>query len=202
MRPLLILDLDETLIFGTTWELDYRCDFEVGLFYVYERPMLHPFLDAVSDVYDLAVWSSGSCDYVQEIADVIGSEHEFDWKFVWSRSRCVVGKNLETQESFFIKDLKKTKRFGYPLERTLIVDDTPTKCIRNYGNAIYPSCFEGDWRDRELEPLAAYLLGISDKPNFRSFEKRSWKSIQAGEGISPGFIGGSFASIESCQRDG
>ena len=49
----------------------------------------------------------------------------------------------------YLKPLKKVKRMGWRLERMLIVDDTPEKCLRNYGNAIHPLPFEGGcfrWR--------------------------------------------------------
>lgn len=37
---LLVLDLDETLIFGTERELERPCDFIVGSYFVYLRPGL------------------------------------------------------------------------------------------------------------------------------------------------------------------
>jgi hypothetical protein len=37
-KPLLILDLDETLIYGTETPLDRPEDFRVEPFYIYERP--------------------------------------------------------------------------------------------------------------------------------------------------------------------
>jgi RNA polymerase II subunit A small phosphatase-like protein len=55
-RPLLILDLDETLIFGSEDELDRSCDFRVGPFFIYQRPSLHEFLTAVKQHHDLAIY--------------------------------------------------------------------------------------------------------------------------------------------------
>ena len=118
-RPLLILDLDETLVFGSEWELKYRCDFEVGPYFIYTRPFLDEFLKLVSSAYDLAIWSSASSEYVHAIADRIGQGFESKWQFVWARSRCIERTDMETKKTFYIKDLKKTKRFGYGLERTL-----------------------------------------------------------------------------------
>ena len=53
----------------------------------------------------------------------------------------------------------------------LIVDDTPSKASRNYGNAVYPKLFEGDQTDRELELLGRYLVRLADLPNFRCIGK-------------------------------
>lgn len=75
----------------------------------------------------------------------------------------------------YLKPLSKVRRAGWPLERVLIVDDTPQKCVKNYGNAIYPRPYEGDENDEELKLLALYLEHIKDKPNVRTFEKRRWR---------------------------
>jgi len=60
-------------------------------------------------------------------------------------------------------------------KKILIVDDTPEKSARNYGNAIYPNVFEGDPEDQELVALSKYLLSLKNKDNVRHFEKRNWK---------------------------
>lgn len=57
----------------------------------------------------------------------------------------------------------------------LIVDDTPEKCVRNYGNAIYPKAFEGEPNDNELELLGRYLLKLRHEDNVRHIEKRNWQ---------------------------
>ncbi len=82
----------------------------------------------------------------------------------------------ETQETIYVKDLKKVKRLGYLLERVLFIDDTPDKMARNYGNAIYVSPFEGDDKDNELEVLLKYLLAIQFEPDYRNVEKRGWRN--------------------------
>jgi RNA polymerase II subunit A small phosphatase-like protein len=68
------------------------------------------------------------------------------------------------------------KRRGYSLERTLIVDDTRHKVSRQYGNAVYIEPFEGQREDRELAYLLEYLRKIRDEENFRTLEKRKWRS--------------------------
>ena len=59
----------------------------------------------------------------------------------------------------------------------IIVDDSPHKCADNFGNAIYPSPFEGDKNDNELITLSHYLESICDVENVRIIEKRGWRSI-------------------------
>ena len=73
------------------------------------------------------------------------------------------------------KPLAKVRRMGWQLERVLIVDDTPEKCVRNYGNAVHPRPYEGDASDAELPLLASYLRTLKDELNVRSIEKRRWR---------------------------
>lgn len=174
-RPLLILDLDECLIFGTNKELGSPADFRVGPFHIYRRPGLSEFLTAAAEWYDLAIWSSASTDYVEGIADSIRPA-SLNWEFAWGRDRCTQRTDFERMETVYIKDLKKVKRLGYALERVLFVDDTPSKMARNYGNAIYIQAFEGQAEDDELIRLARYLEAIHNEANFRDLEKRGWRS--------------------------
>ena len=145
--------------------------------YVNDRPYVASSLMsvAISQVYDLAVWSSATSDYVGEIASNIRTTGN-DWKFVWARDRCIPRMHGETCETVYIKDLKKVKRLGYSLDRILFVDDTPNKMARNYGNAIYVQPFEGADDDSELPRLLIYLQKIRNEQNYRTLEKRGWRS--------------------------
>ncbi|MHB8899191.1 MAG: NIF family HAD-type phosphatase [Thermoguttaceae bacterium] len=173
--PLLILDLDETLIYGAEREGTRPCDFRIGPFHVYTRPYLDDFLSGVGRHFCLAIWSSASSDYVAGIAQRI-LPAGLEWVFVWSRERCIAKRNLETFETEYVKDLKKAKRAGFDLAQVLIVDDTRHKVARNYGNAIYIAPFEGDPADAELPLLLEYLKSLLGCPSFRAIEKRGWRS--------------------------
>ncbi|MHC5537137.1 NIF family HAD-type phosphatase [Singulisphaera rosea] len=170
---LLILDLDETLIHATEQPLGHDHDFVVGPYAVYHRPHLAEFLDACSTCFSLAVWSSASDDYVQEVVGQI-LPPDFALAFVWGNSKCVGRFDSETYDTEYLKDLKKVKRQGYDLRRVLIADDTPCKVRRHYGNAIYVPAFMGDPKDEVLPRLASYLISLRDVPNVRTVEKRTW----------------------------
>ncbi len=173
-RILLILDLDETLIFAAEEALQRAPDFRVGPYSVYRRPHLDDFLRSCHNCFQIAVWSSSGADYLAEVLRNI-LPAELSPVFVWDRERCVRAFAPEQQETCFVKDLKKVKRLGYDLNRVLIVDDTPQKVQRNYGNAIYVSPFFGDPADDELLHLTRYLQLHSGSPNVRTIEKRGWK---------------------------
>ena len=174
-RALLILDLDECLIYGSETVLPRAADFRVGPYHLYRRPFMADFLKEVASMFDLAVWSSASSDYVGEIAAEICPD-DCEWEFVWARDRCTPRMHGETMETVYIKDLKKLKRLGYSLDRILFIDDTRGKMARNYGNAIYVTPFEGADEDNELEGLLGYLSSIQNEPNFRKVEKRGWRN--------------------------
>ena len=166
--PLLILDLDETLIHAREVRLERGADFEVGPFAVYERPGLREFLATLAQAFRLAVWSAGSADYVAAIVERIAPPLEL--QFVWARERCTARYHPERMERYWVKDLKKVKRLGYDLSQVL------SKLERNFGNAVYVRSFEGDARDAELPRLATYLVSLAGCADFRRVEKRGWRS--------------------------
>ncbi|SDM35379.1 carboxy-terminal domain RNA polymerase II polypeptide A small phosphatase [Catalinimonas alkaloidigena] len=185
-KLLVILDLDETLIFATSTPHDTAWHFEAGPYKVYRRPHAAAFLATLAAHFEVAVWSSASDDYVAQVVAQLFPAH-YPLRFVWGRSRCTFQIDYEQLEEtgsydpfshyHYVKKLRKVrKRLGIPLERMLIVDDTPYKCRYNYGNAIYVKEFWGDPADEELRHLTHYLLSLRSEPNVRTLEKRFWRA--------------------------
>ncbi|NTX03290.1 NIF family HAD-type phosphatase [Myxococcus sp. CA040A] len=184
-KLLLVLDLDETLIHAREAPLERAADFRVFGFHVYARPHLERFLTECAARFRLAVWSSAADAYVAAIVHHLFPP-ELRPELVWGRSRCTfsVDRARVLEEGFmdpsshyeYAKKLHKLKRRGFRLERVLIVDDTPAKCLHNYGNAIYVRPFEGQVDDIELLALSDYLATLADVPNVRVLEKRGWRS--------------------------
>jgi TFIIF-interacting CTD phosphatase-like protein len=176
IRPLLILDLDETLVYGTKQELPSAPDFLVAHYFVYRRPHLPEFLDYCFTDFDVAVWTSASRSYASEIVARLFGDREL--RFFWSGERCTQRVNLTTYEQYTVKDLRKVRKIGFPLEQILMVDDSPEKLERHYGNHIRIPPFEGDPDDVELLALADYLRSIRLHPNYRAIEKRHWRTTK------------------------
>ena len=185
-KILLILDIDETLIFATDKKLNRPSDFTVFNYHVYKRPYLDEFIEAIKTDFLLAIWSSASDDYVKSIVKKIIPQ-DIKLEFVWARSRCTYRRNIQIDNYgyynndyqnhyHYIKPLKKLKRKGFQLERILIVDDTPHKSKDNFGNAIYPKEFKGETTDNELKILTRYLKTLKNEENVRRIEKRNWRS--------------------------
>ncbi|RZK15941.1 MAG: phosphoprotein phosphatase [Hymenobacter sp.] len=183
--PLLILDLDETLIHASATKIREEADFQVLHYFVYKRPGLAAFLNSCAQHFKLAIWSSASDDYVQAVVEQI-LPPSITLEFIWGRSRCTPFAtpqideygyyNLDGTSSYeYAKRLKKVRRRGFSLSQTLIVDDTPAKVQQNYGNAIYIKPYLGSTEDEELSYLLPYLLTLKNEENFRIIEKRHWR---------------------------
>lgn len=174
-KALLVLDLDETLLYATKDKLVQHEDFVVGPYYVYLRPNLAYFLSEMAGDFKLAIWSSADDTYVHELVDKI-KPAAIDFEFIWGRSRTTKKRMSVTDEYYYVKRLSKVKRKGFLLERTLIIDDTAEKSMLNYGNAIQIAEFTGNANDGELLLLASYLKKFKNVDNVRRIDKRYWRN--------------------------
>lgn len=171
---LLILDLDETLIYATEEPLERRADFQTELYHVYKRPYVDEFLAFCRENFLVAVWTTAGAEFAQDVVEGVFPS-DYPLQFLWSRERCSRTLNADTGERYLVKNLAKLKRKGYRLEEVLMVDDTPTKLERNYGNLIRVSEWLGDPADSELLALMGYLVELKRVPNVRTLEKRGWQ---------------------------
>ena len=167
-KKLLILDLDETLIHGCPGATG--ADFFAAGIPVFIRPHARHFLLKIEQFYIPSVWTSASSDYAKDIVREIFASPP---AFVWCRERCVRRYNPETLETDFIKDLKKIRRLGWDLSGVLVVDDSPEKLSRNYGNLVRVPPFTGG-SDNVLARLAEFLITLSRESDVRRVEKRGW----------------------------
>lgn len=173
-RKLLILDIDETLLFASEQPLEREVDFRVGQYHIYKRPGLAEFLDHCFHWFDVAIWTSSSPLYAEEVVKAI-IPYPTRLAFVWDSDRGTLAYDLETGERYATKNLKKLKRLGYSLEAVIAVDDSPEKWKQSYGNLVQVAPYHGAAEDTELIRLASYLDFLKDQPNIRSIEKRHWR---------------------------
>jgi RNA polymerase II subunit A small phosphatase-like protein len=173
---LLILDLDETLVYASEERLTINEDFTFDHYFVYKRPGLDNFLKQVNEHFKIGIWSSAGDVYVNEIVKQIKPK-DVDFEIVWARSKCTPKRDIEMDIHYWEKRLDKLKKKGFLLEKILIVDDSPEKARSNFGNAIYVKAFIGDQNDTELESLHSYLLTMKNIGNVRKIEKRNWRQL-------------------------
>jgi RNA polymerase II subunit A small phosphatase-like protein len=174
-RALLILDLDETLVYARRKLDGYGYEFQVGDCYVSCRPHLSQFLNSVLEMFTVAVWTSAGEDYGRRVIEQIFPDPS-QLAFSWFADRCTRRFDAESREQYFLKDLEKVRRMGFNLERVLMIDDTANKLGRQYGNLVLIGPFYGDPADRELQTVLPFLVWIRNQPSFRSIEKRNWRT--------------------------
>ncbi|ELA42600.1 FCP1-like phosphatase, phosphatase domain-containing protein [Vittaforma corneae ATCC 50505] len=72
-KMILILDLDQTILHTTLWKID--CDFTFSIsstmFYVKLRPHLNRFLEKISKMFEIHIYTMGTREYVTEICKAI-----------------------------------------------------------------------------------------------------------------------------------
>lgn len=181
-RHLLVLDLDEVLVYSTEDTSVQTYDFQLGSYRVRKRPFLDEFLKTISGWFALAVWTSATHDYAELLINRL-FPNPTNLKFIWSRKRCTMRRDLERGDSYWVKDMKKLKRHGFDLSKVLAIEDEPRTLERNYGNLVTVRAFEGDHSDTELRDLLPFLNWIRTADNVRVIEKRYWRTFNSDERV-------------------
>ena len=124
----LVLDLDETLI-----HFSVNAESEGHLFF---RPYLFHFLNAVSEFYELIIFTAGLKEYAKIVLDLI--ENRFGKKIFDYR---LYREHTEpNDEGIFIKDLSK---IGRNLQKMIIVDNTKENYELQEDNGIEIKSYYG-----------------------------------------------------------
>jgi len=180
-RLLVVFDLDETVVHTLPERRDTPCRVHrLEGHTVIERPYVSEMLRALAPVCTLAIWTVGTSDYAEFVAERVFRPH-CDLAFVYSRDRCTRRFDPATSMDYDVKDLKKVFRRGFPRERVLMVDDTPRKLERHYGNLVTVREFLGEPEDDELPHLTQFLLSFAEVPDVRRIEKRGWRRAARAE---------------------
>ena len=173
--------------------------------HVFKRPYVDEFLDFVCERFaHVAVWTLASPEWAGFVLAHVLQRPISDFAFVWCGDRAskvsagtTTGAALAAKYDLctpgmyqHVKDLAKvwknaavraqTGQPGFTRFNTLIVEDTPSNCVRNTGNAIYVPTFTCDdsratAEDTILRKLCLYLDFLTCTcTNVRSHEKRGW----------------------------
>lgn len=170
----LILDIDGTLISEAT-------AYEPIIF----RPHLDEFLDFCFETFEtVSIWSAAGKDHVNNISIRILPKGK-NWLFVKHSEHCHkrYGSGCGECPAFITQKrlinvwrTNKYRNLGVKRENTIIVDNTPEVCVKNYGNAIYIRTFQGESNDEELIKLKSYLSSLVNCRDVRKVEKRGWRN--------------------------
>lgn len=181
--PLLVLDLDETLVHSTSEPVESP-DFSDGAYNTRLRPHLREFLQAVDPWWHLAIFTAAGQIYAQDMLAGIRAHTRFPLEplFVFDRRRCTPRRDPETGDLHHLKDLEKVRRKGFNLERVLVLDDKPAGLQRQRGNLLTAPALEGDplgYSRVSRKPMtsasawSARMLGVTT-----SSHKRFWWTLK------------------------
>lgn len=159
-RPLLVLDLDETLIHCTgdislegrfQMKLDFRRDDGViipGLLNL--RPYVREFLAGVSQHYEIAVFTASLNYYAHTIIDILDPKRDYI-SHVLDRNYC--SKSITGQ---LVKDLRVFS--PKPLNEIILVDNNMYTFAPQLGNGVPIFHYFNDDEDTQLKKLQAFLM--------------------------------------------
>ena len=140
----LILDLNETLI-------NFKYE-ENGEGYVRIRPFLFGFLEEISQLYELIIFTSSEKEYADSVIEAIEHERTYFDHVFYRQHTIIVGND-------FVKDLT---RIGRPLNSMIIIDNMPQNFKLQKENGILIKPFWGEeTNDRTLYDLIPILLDIA-----------------------------------------
>ena len=175
MKKLLILDIDETLLHASNTPLAAKPDFTLEKYHIYKRPHLDQFLSFCLDHFEVAIWTTASEAFANSIARELFEEPE-NLEFIWTEDKCTMVYNHQLSTHQHLKNLAKVKKKGFDLDHVIMVDDSPYKLKKNYGNLVRVNEFTGDQHDTELLILIDYLSDLKSAHNIRQIEKRGWQN--------------------------
>jgi RNA polymerase II subunit A small phosphatase-like protein len=177
-------DIKRAELSGFIQDMD-DCDFHIlDVFPALERPFVHKFLHWAFRNFTVGIWSSATQDYVDDfVVKMITDPQHGEVLFAYARDRCVKAIDYRSMDAYgsttyeYVKDLRKLKKFGFPIEHIIAVDDTPEKLQRQYGNLVRVLPFLGNPADTEMLKLMSYLETLKTVPNVRTVEKRGWSQM-------------------------
>lgn len=163
-QPILVFDLDETLVFATL-ESPADPDFVLELLgqqvYVRVRPGVPELLALVRPLCDLRVWSTGQAIYVDAICEKLGISDVPKW----GRDRC---RRLERMIDGHHEPYDKPLDWIHAdLSRIAIIDNSPGVFACNLPNGIHIDSWRGDRSERQLDLLGRYLQWLTAQPDLR-----------------------------------
>lgn len=169
-KILFILDLDGTMLNGTD-DLIY-----------WLRPHAREFIKALQDhpMFIVAVWTAATEDYAKKACEKL-FKNLLPPQFIYSRKKCTerwVRDGLGYYNPIICTRLKKLRKLKkkHPLDRILILDDTPSTYAQNYGNAIPIPAWYGVKSDKTLYKLQKYIIDTFGEyhDSVRFVDKTDW----------------------------
>uniref|UniRef100_A0AC35TSE4 FCP1 homology domain-containing protein n=1 Tax=Rhabditophanes sp. KR3021 TaxID=114890 RepID=A0AC35TSE4_9BILA len=153
----LVLDLDETLVHCSLLEIEdatiafpIKCEQLECKVYVRVRPFFHYFIDRMSKLFELIIFTAGKNFYARKLCDILDPKRKFI-KHRLFREHCV------GVDNFYIKDLSI---LGRDLAHVVIVDNSILSFAYQVDNGIPIKSWYQCRDDEELLNLIPFLENL------------------------------------------
>jgi len=174
-KKCLVLDLDETLVHssfraveGADFVIPVKIEDVVHFVYVAKRPGVDEFLLEMSKHYEIVIYTASLNKYADPLLDLLDIHKVIRYRLF--RESCVF------YEGNYVKDLSVLDR---DISSSIIIDNSPNSYLFHPENAIDCSSFIDDPRDRELDQIGSFLVGIKDAKDVRGLapQWRDWPVV-------------------------
>ncbi|KAG4957192.1 hypothetical protein JHK85_043572 [Glycine max] len=160
----LVLDLDETLVHSTLEHCD-DADFTFTVFfnlkeyivYVKQRPYLHTFLERVSEMFEVVIFTASQSIYAKQLLDILDPDGRFISRRMY-RESCLFS------DGNYTKDLTI---LGVDLAKVAIIDNSPQVFRLQVNNGIPIKSWFDDPLDCALMSLLPFLETLADADDVR-----------------------------------
>jgi Dullard-like phosphatase family protein len=154
-KKILVLDLDGTLIHCSP--LYHATGLPMKVYgetlYLVKRPYVDQFLEAVSKLYDLAVFTASTEEYADKVIELLKLSHRIPIERRYYRNNC-----MRETTGKYIKDLTLVDR---DLSKVILMDNNPCCFKLQPRNGLAITTWVGRGSDSELIKAEILLKSIS-----------------------------------------
>ena len=172
-KKILILDLDETLVHSSFYpfncedENNIKPDIFFTIFfnnkyydvYVLLRPYFHEFLNKMSKIYDIYIFTASIKEYAEPLLIKLDKNNLIKKKLF--RDNCTL-----SEDNKFIKDLNNLNE---NLKNVILIDNNPNSFRYNKCNGIPIKTWHYEQNDRELIKIIPFLTFLSTVDDVREY---------------------------------
>ena len=136
--------------------------------YVAKRPGVDEFLTEMAKHYEIVIYTASLNKYADPLLDLLDPNRLIRTRLF--RESCVY------YAGNYVKDLSLLDR---DLSQAIIIDNSPSSYSFHPENAIDCTSFIDDPTDRELDQIAAFLVGVKDVKDVRGVCHlwRDWPAV-------------------------
>ena len=165
-KKTLVLDLDETLVHSQFGAFNIPSDVVINIeienelheIHVLIRPGVKEFLEKMSKLYEIVIFTASISKYAGPLLDILDKEKFCSFRLF--REHCTL------INSSFVKDLKK---LGRDLKNIIIVDNSPLAYLLNSDNGLPILTWFDDKYDQELYKITPVLEFLSEVQDVREY---------------------------------